>query len=147
MFQRPSLLLTLPKSQKWILLLWYNCYLKHHKGEENRTYRCSLHLSHPCFIYKIIKEVIRSKLEKNGQKVEFQGDCAYHFSLWPLIFYSRVVAVSFLESLLLSPLPFSLHSFDRSLRSHRPRIRHRHPLGEKCGTTFLPLWLKPADRR
>lgn len=34
----------------------------------------------------------------------------------------------FLESRLLSPLPFSPHSFDRSLRTHLLRTRHHHPL-------------------
>lgn len=45
-------------------------------------------------------------------------------------FYSRNGTVRSLESRLLSPLPFSPHSFDRSLCTHLLRTRHHHPLEE-----------------
>lgn len=81
--------------------------------------------------------VIRIKLEKMGRGFWVSRWLCLFLTMAPH-FYSRIVAVPFLESLLLSPLPFSLHSFDRSLCNRLLRARHRPPLGENCGTTFLP---------
>lgn len=53
-------------------------------------------------------------------------------------FYSRKVAGRFLESRLLSPLPFSLPSFDKSLCTHLLRTRHRHPLEERIVVPPFP---------
>ena len=147
-FQIPSLLLTLPKAKNGGFY-YYDIIVKAiHKGEwKIESYKGSLSFIPPCFIYKIKKKGDQKQTGKKRAEGWISRWLCLSFLIMAPHFYSRVVAVSFLESLLLSPLPFSLHSFDRSLRSHRPRIRHRHPLGEKCGTTFLPLWLKPAERR
>lgn len=84
---------------------------------------------------KLRKWAVASR--KNG--LSFKVGCDYFCPS----FLFHGCCMPFLETLL-SPL-FSLPSFDRSLCTHLLRTRHRHPLGEKRGTTFLPLWLKPTE--